>query len=144
MRPPASRRAGVADGRASNGQSRSASRCRQSRQSGSRRSASIAAAVAIAPVSVAEAAKRPGAVNIKGISSDHQGRGVGRTFAEWVLDRARDLGYTAMQFNSVVATNTAAVALWESLGFEIVGTVPDAFRHVTRGLTPVHVMYRPL
>lgn len=78
------------------------------------------------------------------VAPDHQGRGVGRPFAEWVLERARDIGYTAMQFNSVVATNTGAVALWESLGFEIVGTVPDAFRHATRGLAPVHVMYRPL
>jgi len=78
------------------------------------------------------------------VAPDHQGRGIGRPFAEWVLERARDLGYTAMQFNSVVSTNTGAVALWESLGFEIVGTVPDAFRHATRGLTPVHVMHRRL
>ena len=78
------------------------------------------------------------------VAPGHQGRGIGRPFAEWVLERARDLGYSAMQFNSVVATNVGAVALWESLGFAIVGTVPDAFRHVTRGLTPVHVMYRPL
>lgn len=73
-----------------------------------------------------------------------QGRGIGRPFAEWVIDRAREFGYHGMQFNSVVATNTAAVGLWESLGFEIVGTVPDAFRHATEGLTPVHVMYRRL
>jgi GNAT superfamily N-acetyltransferase len=78
------------------------------------------------------------------VAPDHQGRGIGRLFAGWVIDRARDFGYQAMQFNSVVATNTGAVALWESLGFEIVGTVPDAFRHVTAGLTPVHVMYRRL
>jgi ribosomal protein S18 acetylase RimI-like enzyme len=49
-----------------------------------------------------------------------------------------------MQFNSVVATNTGAIALWESLGFEIVGTVPDAFRHASEGLTPVHIMYQQL
>ena len=78
------------------------------------------------------------------VAPDHQGRGIGRPFAEWVLEQARGLGYSAMQFNSVVATNTGAVALWESLGFEVVGTVPDAFRHAARGLTPVHVMYRPL
>lgn len=77
------------------------------------------------------------------VAPAHQGRGVGRSFAEYVIQKARDLGYQGMQFNSVVATNTGAVALWESLGFEIVGTVPDAFRHPT-GLVPVHVMYRRL
>lgn len=78
------------------------------------------------------------------VSPDHQGRGIGRAFSEWVIGQARDLGYHGMQFNSVVSTNTAAIALWESLGFEIVGTVPDAFRHPSEGLVPVHVMYRRL
>lgn len=78
------------------------------------------------------------------VAPDRQARGIGRSFAEWVLGRARELGYHAMQFNSVVATNTGAIALWESLGFEIVGTVPDAFCHPREGLVPVHVMYRRL
>ena len=78
------------------------------------------------------------------VDPEWQGRGIGRAFAGYVIDRARDFGYQAMQFNSVVATNTAAIALWESLGFEIVGTVPDAFRHATEGLVSVHVMYRRL
>lgn len=78
------------------------------------------------------------------VSPEHQGRGIGRAFAVWVIDQARDLGYHGMQFNSVVSTNTGAIALWESLGFEIVGTVPDAFRHDTAGLVPVHVMFRRL
>ena len=49
-----------------------------------------------------------------------------------------------MQFNAVVASNTRALRLWESLGFEIVGTVPDAFRHATQGATAVHILYREL
>jgi L-amino acid N-acyltransferase YncA len=61
-----------------------------------------------------------------------------------VIEEARRLGYHGMQFNAVVATNTKAVALWESLGFDIVGTVPDAFRHVGGEMVPVHVMYRRL
>ena len=72
------------------------------------------------------------------------GRGLGRRFAEYVLDEARCEGFTGMQFNAVVATNTRAVALWESMGFAIVGTVPDAFRHAANGLTAIHVMYRRL
>lgn len=73
-----------------------------------------------------------------------QGQGIGRPFAEHVIEEARRLGYHGMQFNAVVATNTRAVALWESLGFDIVGTVPDAFRHRSGEMVPVHIMYRRL
>jgi GNAT superfamily N-acetyltransferase len=78
------------------------------------------------------------------VDPDHQGQGIGRPFADHVIEEARRLGYHGMQFNAVVATNTKAVALWESLGFDIVGTVPDAFRHVGGEMVPVHVMYRRL
>ncbi|HSV65266.1 MAG TPA: GNAT family N-acetyltransferase [Mycobacteriales bacterium] len=70
------------------------------------------------------------------------GHGVGRALAERLLHRAAELGYLAMQFNAVVGTNTRAIALWRSLGFTIVGTVPAAFRHPAHGLVPLHVMHR--
>ncbi len=72
------------------------------------------------------------------------GRGVGRALGEAVLDRARAEGYRAMQFNAVVATNTRAVALWRSLGFTVVGRVPEAFRHPTEGYVDLLVMHRRL
>ncbi|MGA2014674.1 MAG: GNAT family N-acetyltransferase [Solirubrobacteraceae bacterium] len=72
------------------------------------------------------------------------GRGVGRALGEEALGWARTAGFRAMQFNAVVATNTRAVALWRSLGFEIIGTVPEAFRHPTDGYVGLHVMYRRL
>ncbi|MEH0845604.1 GNAT family N-acetyltransferase [Micromonospora sp. CPCC 205711] len=72
------------------------------------------------------------------------GRGVGRALGDHVLDLARADGYQAMQFNAVVATNTRAVALWRSLGFEVVGRVPEAFRHPTEGLVDLLVMHRRL
>lgn len=78
------------------------------------------------------------------ISSAYSGRGIGRRFAEYVIDQARVGGYSAMQFNAVVATNQRAIRLWDSLGFEIVGTVPDAFRHPSNGPTAIHIMYRRL
>ena len=53
-------------------------------------------------------------------------------------------GFTAMQFNAVVATNRRAIALWKSLGFQIIGTIPEAFRHVEHGPTGLHVMHREL
>jgi ribosomal protein S18 acetylase RimI-like enzyme len=73
-----------------------------------------------------------------------QGRGVGRAMGEHCLGEARRLGFRAMQFNLVVSTNEAAVALWEKLGFEIIGTVPEAFDHKTLGLVDTYVMYRSL
>jgi ribosomal protein S18 acetylase RimI-like enzyme len=49
-----------------------------------------------------------------------------------------------MQFNAVVESNTRAVRLWKSLGFEIIGTIPEGFRHPTEGYVGLHVMYRRL
>ncbi|MGK5741586.1 N-acetyltransferase family protein [Micromonospora sp. URMC 103] len=72
------------------------------------------------------------------------GRGVGRALGEHVLDLARADGYRAMQFNAVVSTNTRAVALWRSLGFEVVGRVPDGFHHPAHGYVDLLVMYRRL
>jgi L-amino acid N-acyltransferase YncA len=78
------------------------------------------------------------------VASSAAGRGVGRALAGHVLDRARAAGYLAMQFNAVVSTNTRAVRLWRSLGFEIIGTVPEAFRHPRAGLVDLYVMHRRL
>ncbi len=78
------------------------------------------------------------------VSADARGKGVGRRFAEYVLAEARALGFVGMQFNAVVATNAASIALWESLGFDRVGTVPGAFRHATEGPTAIHILYRDL
>jgi GNAT superfamily N-acetyltransferase len=78
------------------------------------------------------------------VDPDAGGQGVGRQLAEYVLAEARLHGYRAMQFNAVVAANHAAVTLWRSLGFEILATVPEAFRHTRLGLVGVHVMYRRL
>ena len=70
------------------------------------------------------------------------GRGIGRALGEHCLEEARRQGYTAMQFNFVVSTNTAGVALWKKLGFAIVGTLPKAFRHATLGDVDAYVMHR--
>ncbi|GHH49783.1 GNAT family N-acetyltransferase [Streptomyces candidus] len=74
----------------------------------------------------------------------HGGRGVGRALVEHTLDWARDAGFRAMQFNAVAATNTHAVRLYERLGFNIVGTVPEGFRHPVQGYVGLHIMHRPL
>ncbi|MEU6161341.1 GNAT family N-acetyltransferase [Streptomyces sp. NPDC047130] len=78
------------------------------------------------------------------VDPDHSGRGIGRALCEHVIDWARESGFHAIQFNAVVETNTHAVRLYESLGFRIVGTVPEGFRHPAHGLVGVHVMHLPL
>ena len=72
------------------------------------------------------------------------GRGIGRQMGEHCLAEARRQGYLAMQFNFVVSTNAPAVALWQKLGFAVIGTIPKAFRHRALGYVDAYVMHRSL
>lgn len=74
----------------------------------------------------------------------HEGRGVGRALCAHTVDWARGAGFRRMQFNAVVETNTRAVGLYRSLGFEILGTLPEGFRHPRHGYVGLHVMHRAL
>lgn len=71
-------------------------------------------------------------------------RGVGRALGEEMIGWARSEGYAGIQFNAVVETNTRAVHLWRSLGFEVIGTVPGAFDHALHGPVGLHVMFKKL
>lgn len=76
------------------------------------------------------------------VSERVRGHGIGRAMCAHSLREARRLGFLAMQFNMVVSTNTAAVRLWQDMGFSIVGTVPKAFKHREHGYVDVHIMYQ--
>jgi ribosomal protein S18 acetylase RimI-like enzyme len=76
------------------------------------------------------------------VARGYMRRGIGRAMAEHSLEKARELGYQAMQFNLVVSTNERAVTLWRTLGFRIVGTLPRVFDHPTRGLVDAYVMHK--
>lgn len=78
------------------------------------------------------------------VRADVRGIGLGRQMGEASLELAAGLGYGAMQFNSVVSSNVNAVRLWRSLGFRIVGAVPDGFRLPDGHTVPHYVMYRTL
>jgi L-amino acid N-acyltransferase YncA len=78
------------------------------------------------------------------VARDAEGVGVGRRMAEHCLIEARRMGFRGMQFNFVISTNTRAIHLWNQLGFEIVGTLPGAFRHPEKGYVDVYVMFRSL
>jgi ribosomal protein S18 acetylase RimI-like enzyme len=72
------------------------------------------------------------------------GRGIARAMCLHSLAHARSRGYRAMQFNFVVSTNERAVRLWQSLGFEVVGRLPGAFRHPAHGFVDALVLYQTL
>jgi L-amino acid N-acyltransferase YncA len=72
------------------------------------------------------------------------GRGIGRQMGMHALREARRQGFLAMQFNFVVSTNERAVALWRTLGFAVVGTLPKVFKHQALGYVDAYVMYRSL
>jgi len=73
-----------------------------------------------------------------------RGRGLASRLCGHSLDTATRLGYRAMQFNFVVSSNEAAVRTWQKHGFEIIATLPDAFRHAALGFVDVFVMCRQL
>ena len=73
-----------------------------------------------------------------------RGQGVGRQLGQDAIDRARDLGFLAIQFNAVVETNLAAVSLWQSLGFKIAGVIPGGFRHISGQFVDLLIMHRTL
>ncbi|WP_404473421.1 GNAT family N-acetyltransferase [Vreelandella venusta] len=78
------------------------------------------------------------------VTPQARGQGVARAMCEHSQAVAIEAGFQAMQFNAVVASNQVAVKLWQRLGFHIVGTVPNAYRHATLGLVDTHVMYKTL
>jgi L-amino acid N-acyltransferase YncA len=72
------------------------------------------------------------------------GRGAARAMCHHSLDRARECGFRAMQFNFVISTNERAVRLWQSFGFAIVGRLPKAFLHPKFGYVDAFIMHRDL
>jgi ribosomal protein S18 acetylase RimI-like enzyme len=75
---------------------------------------------------------------------EQRGRGVARAMCAHSLAYARARGFRAMQFNMVVSTNERAVRLWQAMGFAIVGRLPGAFAHPTRGDVDALVMFQTL
>ena len=78
------------------------------------------------------------------VATEARNHGLATTLCRHSQRVAVKSGFLAMQFNLVVSTNTAAVHLWEKLGFAISGTVPKAFDHARLGLVDAHIMYKHL
>ena len=79
---------------------------------------------------------------------NHGGPAAHVSSASFMVDpgyaRRRVGGVRAMVFNAVVATNVAAVTLWQALGFEVLATIPEGFLHPVHGYVGLHIMYRRL
>ncbi|PUB13593.1 GNAT family N-acetyltransferase [Yoonia sediminilitoris] len=78
------------------------------------------------------------------VSPAARGQGLARQMCEASQERARAMGYRAMQFNFVLSSNAGAVRLWHKLGFTTVGTIPDAFDHPKVGMVDAYVMHKAL
>lgn len=78
------------------------------------------------------------------VSPESRGKGIARKLCLHSQEVAIKLGYSAMQFNSVVSTNEIAVKLWEKLGYNIIGTIPKAYQHKKLGLVDSFIMYKQL
>ena len=78
------------------------------------------------------------------VAAGARGRGVGTALCSYAIDWARGAGFLGIQFNAVAASNTAAIRVYERLGFAIVGTVPGAFDHPELGRVGLHVMHHEL
>ena len=79
------------------------------------------------------------------VVADHCRRqGIGSRLCQHSLQAARRLGFRLMQFNLVVRTNTAGIRCWQRNGFQVVGTLPGAFRHRQLGYEDAIVMIQNL
>ncbi|WP_438464666.1 GNAT family N-acetyltransferase [Marinomonas sp. PE14-40] len=78
------------------------------------------------------------------VSETARGKGIARKMCEHSQMVAKELGFTAMQFNSVVSTNKIAIKLWQALGFDIIGTIPKAYKHKELGLVDAYIMHKLL
>ena len=79
------------------------------------------------------------------IVAEHaRGRGMAKAMCLHSQEKAREMGYLAMQYNLVAASNSGALALWHKMGFETVGCLPRAFRSPSQGLVDAYVLYKHL
>ena len=78
------------------------------------------------------------------VAAAARGQGLAREMCAHSQNAARDMGYTAMQFNFVLESNTYAVKLWHDMGFVTLGVIPHAFAHPHAGMVAAHIMYKSL
>lgn len=78
------------------------------------------------------------------VSESARGKGVATSMCEHSQQVAVKLGFRAMQYNLVASTNDGAIRLWKKLGFQLIGTLANAFKSSSSGYIDAHVMYKEL
>ena len=78
------------------------------------------------------------------VHPDARRKGYGEAMCKHSIEEATRLGYKAIQFNMIVSTNSPAIALWKKMGFDIIGTIPGGFRHLSKGFVDAYIMFRKL
>ena len=78
------------------------------------------------------------------VAPEVEGQGLGRWMGKFAQAEAKSRGFLAMQFNFVIQTNQPAVHLWKSLGFSVLGEIPEAYRHPKLGLVSALIFYKKL
>ncbi len=78
------------------------------------------------------------------VAESSRGQGVASAMCVHSQEQARAAGFRCMQFNFVASSNDVALRLWKKLGFGIVGILPEAFLHPSRGYIDAVVMYKKL
>ena len=73
-----------------------------------------------------------------------RGKGLGKQMMEFAINKARELGFKAIQVNLVVCTNTASIKICQKYGFEIIGTLPKAFYYKQKEYVDAYIMYKIL
>jgi L-amino acid N-acyltransferase YncA len=76
------------------------------------------------------------------VAGNQRGRGIAAQMCQHSLMEALSLGFKAMQYNLVVASNADAFHLWQKMGFEVVGRLPKAFNHPQLGYVDALVLYQ--
>lgn len=61
------------------------------------------------------------------VKSTMRGQHIGEMLVKHCMSKAKELGFGILQFNAVVSTNTAAIALYKKLGFTQLGVIPNGF-----------------
>lgn len=61
------------------------------------------------------------------VKSGQRGKHIGEGLVRDCMAQAKELGFKILQFNAVVATNTAALKLYKRMGFTPLGTIPGGF-----------------
>lgn len=61
------------------------------------------------------------------VHENYRGYQIGEKLVRHSLRMGRELGFSLMQFNAVVSTNSGAIHLYERIGFQRVGVIPNGY-----------------